>query len=161
TAWKLAMSIQAPDVIGGAWGGFHATQNLVDSYEMKNGKLISDPTSGYDDQNPYKDRDSRLDKSILRNGSPWKGVIVETFEGGNANRTENGDRTQTGYGLKKFIDEKYITADDVYQGGDNDWIFMRYAEILLIYAEAQNEASGPDAAVLAAINEVRKRSDQP
>lgn len=161
TAWKLAMSIQAPSVIGGAWGGFHATQNLVDSYEMKDGKLITDPSSSYDSKDPYKDRDSRLDKSILRNGASWKGVTVETFEGGNANKATNGDRTKTGYGLRKFINETYITADNVYQGADNDWIYMRYAEILLIYAEAQNEATGVDAAVLNAINKVRQRSGQP
>ena len=161
TAWKLAMSIQAPDVIGGAWGAFHATQNLVDAYEMKNGKLISDPTSGYDPQNPYSNRDSRLDKSLLRNGSAWKGTTVETFEGGNANRASNGDRTKTGYGLRKFIDEKYITAAEVYQGGDNDWIYMRYAEVLLNYAKAQNEAVGPDATVEAALNLVRARAGQP
>lgn len=161
TAWKLHMSIQNPDVIGGAWGAFHATQNLVNSYEMKNGKLISDPTSGYDDQNPYKDRDSRLDKSIIRNGAMFKGVVVETFEGGNANRASNGDRTKTGYGLRKFIDERFLTADDVYRGGDNDWIFMRYAEVLLNYAEAKNETGQPDQSVFDAINEVRDRSDQP
>ncbi len=161
TAWKLAMSIEAPAVIGGAWGGFHATQNLVDCYEMKDGKLITDPSANYDKNDPYKDRDSRLDKSILRNGSSWKGVTVETFEGGNANKATNGDRTKTGYGLKKFIDEKYVTADDVYQGANNDWIYMRYAEILLIYAEAQNEAAGVDGTVLAAINKVRQRAGQP
>jgi hypothetical protein len=161
TAWKLAMSIEAPSVIGGAWGAFHATQNFVDSYEMKDGKSITDPSSSYDKNDPYKNRDSRLDKSVLRNGSSWKGVTVETFEGGNANKPTNGDRTKTGYGLKKFIDEKYVSADAVYQGGDNDWIYMRYAEILLIFAEAQNEVAGPDGTVLAAINKVRARSGQP
>jgi len=161
TAWKLAMSIEAPSPIGGAWGAFHATQNFVDSYEMKDGKLITDPTSSYDKNNPYANRDSRLDKSVLRNGSSWKGVTVETFEGGNANKPTNGDRTKTGYGLKKLIDEKYVSADAVYQGGDNDWIFMRYAEILLNYAEAQNEVAGADGTVLAAINKVRERSGQP
>jgi hypothetical protein len=161
TAWKLAMSIEAPSVIGGAWGAFHATQNLVDCYETTDGKLITDPTGNYDKNDPYKNRDSRLDKSVLRNGSSWKGVTVETFEGGNANKPTNGDRTKTGYGLKKFIDEKYISADAVYQGADNDWIYMRYAEVLLIYAEAQNEAVGPDVNVLAALNKVRRRSGQP
>lgn len=161
TAWMLHMSIQNPDVIGGAWGGFHATQNLVNAYEMKNGKLISDPTSGYEAQNPYKDRDSRLDKSLIHNGSVFKGVTVETFEGGNANKPTNGDRTKTGYGLRKFIDERFLTADDVYRGGDNDWIYMRYAEVLLNYAEARNEAVGADGTVEAAINEVRRRSGQP
>ncbi len=161
TAWKLAMSIEAPSVIGGAWGAFHATQNFVDSYETKDGKSITDPTSNYDKNDPYTNRDSRLDKSVLRNGSSWKGVTVETFDGGNANKPTNGDRTKTGYGLKKFIDEKYVSGDAVYQGGDNDWIYMRYAEVLLNYAEAQNEAVGPDGTVLAAINQVRARSGQP
>ncbi len=161
TAWKLAMSIEAPAVIGGAWGGFHATQNLVNAYEMKDGKAISDVSSNYDKNNPYANRDSRLDKSVLRNGSSWKGVTVETFEGGNANKVSNGDRTKTGYGLKKFIDEKYVTGDAVYQGADNDWIYLRYAEVLLIYAEAQNEAVGVDGTVLAAINKVRRRAAQP
>lgn len=161
TAWKLAMSIEAPSVIGGAWGSFHATQNLVDSYEMKDGKSITDPSSSYNKNDPYTNRDSRLDNSVLRNGSSWKGVTVETFEGGNANKATNGDRTKTGYGLKKFIDEKYVSADAVYQGADNDWIYMRYAEILLMYAEAQNEAVGPEGTGLAAINKVRARAGQP
>jgi hypothetical protein len=46
-------------------------------------------------------------------------------------------------------------------GADNDWIFIRYAEVLLNYAEAQNEAVGPDASVLDAVNQVRARSGQP
>ena len=161
TAWKLAMSIQAPDVVGGAWGGFSPTQNLVDAYEMKNGKSVSDPSSGYNSQDPYKDRDSRLDQSMLRNGSSWKGVTVQTFDGGNAQNASNGDRSKTGYGLKKLLDEKYVTADQVYQGGDNDWIYIRYAEVLLNFAEAQNEAAGPDASVYTAINLVRQRAGQP
>jgi len=133
----------------------------VDAYEMKNGKKVTDATSGYNPQDPYKDRDSRLDQSILRNGSPWKGVTVETFDGGNAQNASNGDRTKTGYGLKKLLDDKYVTADQVYQGGDNDWIYIRYAEVLLNYAEAQNEAVGPDASVYTAINLVRQRAGQP
>ena len=161
TPWKLAMSIQAPDVVGGAWGGFSPTQNLVDAYETKSGKSISDPSSDYNSQDPYTNRDSRLDQSILHNGSAWKGVTVQTFDGGNAQNASNGDRTKTGYGLKKLLDDKYVTADQVYQGGDNDWIYIRYAEVLLNYAEAQNEASGPDASVYSAINLVRQRAGQP
>ena len=161
TPWKLSMSIQVPDVLGGAWGGFSPTQNLVDAYEMKNGKPISDAASGYNPQQPYTDRDSRLDQSVLRNGSTWKGITVETWEGGNAQKAANGDRTKTGYGLRKMVDEKYVNADQVYQGGDNDWIYIRYAEVLLNYAEAQNEAVGADGTVESAINLVRARAGQP
>jgi starch-binding outer membrane protein, SusD/RagB family len=154
---KWYMSV--PGVNDGAWGGFCPTQNLVDAYEMKNGKLISDPTSGYDPQNPYADRDSRLDKSIVHQGTKYKaGVIIETFRGGNTNNTNRLDSPKTGYGLLKLVDTSKWGAAG---GADNDWIFIRYAEVLLNYAEAKNEASGPDATVYDAINQVRARSGQP
>jgi hypothetical protein len=115
TAWMLHMSIRPNP--WGAWGAFHATQNLVDSYEMKNGLLPDQPGSGYDEQNPYANRDSRLDRSMLFNGSQFKGFTVETFQSadlsvfpdGNAAERTNGDRTKTGYGLRKFIDDRYLT----------------------------------------------------
>ncbi|WP_113637209.1 RagB/SusD family nutrient uptake outer membrane protein [Nubsella zeaxanthinifaciens] len=167
TAWMLHMSIRPNP--WGAWGAFHATQNLVDSYEMKNGLLPDQPGSGYDEQNPYANRDSRLDRSMLFNGSQFKGFTVETFQSadlsvfpdGNAAERTNGDRTKTGYGLRKFIDDRYLTSDAVYQGGDNDWIYMRYAEVLLNYAEARNEFSGPDGTVYDALDAVRARAGQP
>jgi len=153
---KWYMSV--PNADDGAWGGFSPTQNLVDAYEMKNGKPISDPASGYNAQNPYTNRDSRLDKSILHQGSIYKkGIIVETYRGGNTNNITRGDSSKTGYGLLKMIDTSKYGANNA----DNDWIFFRYAEVLLNYAEAQNEASGPDASVYDAINMVRIRSGQP
>lgn len=154
---KWYMSV--PGVNDGAWGGFCPTQNLVDAYEMKNGKPITDPTSGYDPQNPYTNRDGRLDKSILHQGSVYKaGVIIETFRGGNTNNSTRFDSAKTGYGLLKMVDtSKYGAAGDA----DNDWIFIRYAEVLLNYAEARNEATGPDASVYAALQLVRARAGQP
>jgi starch-binding outer membrane protein, SusD/RagB family len=154
---KWYMSV--PGVNDGAWGGFCPTQNLVDAYEMKNGKPISDPTSGYNPQAPYTDRDSRLDKSVLHQGSVYKaGIIIETFRGGNTNNTNRLDSPKTGYGLLKMVDTSKWGAAG---GADNDWIYIRYAEVLLNYAEAKNEASGPDATVYDAINQVRARAGQP
>ena len=154
---KWYMSV--PGVNDGAWGGFCPTQNLVDAYEMKNGKPITDPTSGYDPQDPYTDRDSRLDKSILHQGSVYKaGIIIETFRGGNTNNTNRLDSAKTGYGLLKMVDTSKWGAAG---GADNDWIFIRYAEVLLNYAEAQNEAVGPDATVYEALRQVRARAGQP
>jgi hypothetical protein len=126
---------------------------------MKNGKPITDATSGYDPQNPYTDRDSRLDKSILHQGSKYKaGIIIETFRGGNTNNTNRLDSPKTGYGLLKMVDtSKYGAAGNA----DNDWIFIRYAEVLLNYAEAKNEATGPEQSVYDAINQVRARAGQP
>lgn len=154
---KWYMSV--PNANDGAWGGFSPTQNLVDAYEMKNGKPITDPTSGYDPQSPYTSRDNRLDKSILHQGSVYKaGIVIETYRGGNTNNTNRLDSSKTGYGLLKMVDtSKYGAAGNA----DNDWIFIRYAEVLLNYAEAQNEATGPDQSVYDAINQVRARAGQP
>lgn len=153
---KWYMSV--PNADDGAWGGYCPTQNLVDAYEMKNGKPITDGTSGYDPQDPYTNRDSRLDKTVLHQGSVYKkGIIIETYRGGATNNTTRGDSSKTGYGLLKMVDTSKYGANNA----DNDWIFIRYAEVLLNYAEAQNEATGPDATIYDAINQVRARSGQP
>ncbi len=150
-SYMLGMSVGLSD---GTWAGFAPTQNLVDSYEMTNGKPITDPASGYDPQNPYADRDARMDQTIIRNGSEWKGITVYTYDGANAT-------SQTSYGLKKFLDDNLRISSQTYQGQDNNWIFFRLGEVLLNYAEAQNEAVGPDASVYEAINRVRNRAGQP
>ncbi len=85
-------------------------------------------------------------------------MIIETFRGGNTNNSNRFDSSKTGYGLLKLVDtSKYAGNGDA----DNDWIFIRYAEVLLNYAEAKNEATGPDQSVYDAINMVRARSGQP
>ncbi|MFA9390831.1 MAG: RagB/SusD family nutrient uptake outer membrane protein [Prolixibacteraceae bacterium] len=144
----------------GTWGGFSPTQDIVDAYEMKNGQLISDPTSGYDAQNPYANRDERLSQTIVYNGSMWRGEEVGEYVGGNANTNL---QVNCGYGLKKF-DEEAPMGTAFYDGSyaqENNWIYFRYAEVLLNYAEAQNEVAGPDQSVYDAINKVRNRAGQP
>lgn len=72
-------------------------------------------------------------------------------------------KARCGYGPKKFIEE-LDPSTNLYGGyaQSNNWPYFRYAEILLNYAEAQNEAlSVPDQSVYDAINEVRSRSGQP
>jgi hypothetical protein len=56
----------------------------------------------------------------------------------------------------KMLDES-STLISSYKPGSHYWVFMRYAETLLDYAEAQNEAVGPDQSVYDAINEIRQR----
>jgi hypothetical protein len=147
-----------------SWGGVAITQDLVDVYQMANGKDITDPASGYDPQNPYVGREKRFYQSIVYDGIQWLGQeMVIRWGFGSANQVDigsGGDNTDTGYYLRKGIDPRFCT-----QGNNNangaDYIIYRYAEVLLSYAEAQNEAVGPDASVYDAVNKVRDRSDLP
>ncbi|MEI2273015.1 RagB/SusD family nutrient uptake outer membrane protein [Sphingobacterium sp. ML3W] len=137
----------------GGWGGNTPYQNLVDAYQMKNGlaPLNEDGTvntaSGYDPNNPYVNRDPRFDATILHNGSMYRGRAVETFiPGGQDSREgrDNWNTSKTGYYLRKFMNDAYPLENPWGNAGFQPWNYFRYAEILLNFAEAANEAYGPD-----------------
>lgn len=144
------------------FGSFYVpTKKLVDSYQMANGKDISDPASGFDPQNPYKNRDPRLRYSIFVLGDTLpNGKIYNSVPGsGTADAVDySWFATQTGFNVKK-----YITREDLVQpeNGGVNLILLRYAEVLLIYAEAKIEMNQPDQSVLDAINLVRNRVNMP
>lgn len=143
------------------WAGNTPLQNLVDAYQMDNGKNIDDPTSGYDPNNPYVNRDKRFYYSILYNGASYRGRSIETFEPGGRDSKDgpsNWNTTKTGYYLRKFMNDNNPIIDPWSSSGQQPWIYFRYAEILLNYAEAQNEAAGPDQTVYNAVNQIRQRS---
>ena len=147
-----------------AWGNISPTQNLVDDYQMDNGLPITDPASGYDPQDPYKNRESRFYQSIVYDGSTWQGDVFESRIGGN-NQIDLGstsDITNTGYNGRLTLDEsiKGQTSLGTSPNTSNYQIY-RFAETLLSYAEAQNEAAGPDASVYDAVNRVRARVSLP
>jgi hypothetical protein len=159
--------ILGPVIVRGgqqAWGNLAPTQNLVDDYEMDNGKPISDPTSGYDPQNPYVNREKRFYESIVYDGSTWQGDIWQSRTGGN-NQIDLGsssDISNTGYNARKTLDESINGQTSLgISPGTSNYIFYRYAEVLLNYAEAQNEAAGPDQSVYNAVNQVRTRVSLP
>lgn len=143
------------------WGHVDPTQELVDTYAMANGLPITDPASGYDSQNPYVNREKRFYQSIVYDGAEWLGDIMIMKQGvGSLNATDLNNSsisTRTGYYTRKLVNPKYAGAQD--NGNSANWIIFRYAEVLLSYAEAQNEAVGPDASVYEAINAIRGRSD--
>lgn len=151
----------------GGWAGNTPLQNLVDDYEMDNGKSITDPTSGYDANNPYVHRDPRFAATVLYNGATYRGQTIETFiPGGKDSKDgpDNWNTTKTGYYLKKFMNDAYPLQNPWGNAGFQPWIYFRYAEILLNFAEAANEAYGPDAvpsgstlSARTAINQIRSR----
>lgn len=148
----------------GAWGGNTPLQNMVDAYEMNNGKPIDDPASGYNPQDPYTNRDPRFYATILYNGTQYRGREYQTFLPGGLDSKDGKDNwntSKTGYNLRKFMDDKNPIDNPWDVAGLQPWIYFRYAEILLNYAEAQNEASGPDASVYDAVNTIRRRAVMP
>ena len=151
----------------GGWAGNTPLQNLVDDYEMMDGKSITDPTSGYDPTHPYANRDPRFAATVLYNGATYRGQTIDTFiPGGKDSKDgpDNWNTTKTGYYLKKFMNDAYPLQNPWGNAGFQPWIYFRYAEILLNFAEAANEAYGPDAvpsgstlSARAAINQIRSR----
>lgn len=128
-----------------SWGNMQPTQELVDDYCMANGLPISDPASGYDKNNPYKGREKRFYQSILYDGSKWQGEEIITRVGvGSPNEIDTSsesDVTNTGYYTRKTIDESVNGADNLQMSnGMANYIFFRYADVLLMYAEASLEA---------------------
>lgn len=150
-----------------SWGGVNPTQELVDDYDMDNGKSISDPTSGYNPQKPYDNREPRFYESIVYDGSYWYNDTIYTRQGiGSPNEidlSDHNDATQTGYYQRKGLNDKITLGADNWNNGTSaqNYYYFRYAEVLLNYAEAQNEAVGPDATVYSAINMVRERAKLP
>lgn len=139
--------------VGMTNGGAGATcpsQNLVDAFEMRTtGKPITDPTSGYDPANPYLNRDPRLGFIVVLNNSTMglntnnSARITESFQGGLDGIGVKIGATTTGYYLRKSCVENYdLTRTNTRA---KSWVLMRFAEVLLNFAEAMNEAYGPDA----------------
>jgi hypothetical protein len=157
---------------GGAQGQMDPTQNHVDLYEMAaTGKGITEPGSGYNPQQPYVGRDPRFYANILYNGAPWQGKTIETWAqyGANGNLTANGKDynpnsiiyTATRYYCKKYWPEVYNRIGGTSGTTLLNYVFFRYGEVLLNYAEALNESDGPVADVYNSINQIRKRAGMP
>ena len=146
------------------WLGFghsHPIQNLVDDYEMKSGLLPEDDPN-YDPQDPYVNRDPRFYDTILYDGAPFKERTIETFTPGGEDSPDGSNSawnaTETGYYVRKFIDESYCGCNSGPSGSSSPtWIWFRYGEVLLNYAEVMYHL-GDEATAREYINKVRSRS---
>ncbi|WP_142682846.1 RagB/SusD family nutrient uptake outer membrane protein [Chitinophaga polysaccharea] len=143
------------------------TQSLVDSYECTDGLTI-DQSPLFNPQQPFANRDPRLGYTIALPGSVFFNYQFETHKDSlmcwnynttPATRIANQDATNayasfSGYCWRKYVDLK--DKDNTRQS-TLSIILARYAEILLIYAEAKIEANELDGTVYQAINAVRGR----
>lgn len=151
----------------GGWSSITPTQEMINAYWDKDGNTFTPPSAAtraanYNNGTPnaayqdeFKNRDTRLYASVLFPGAPWgrfnNGYKFSWGKGG-------GNNSVTGYNFKKLIDPAFIEND---WDGAQDFAIIRYAEILLSYAEAKNEVSGPDATIYAALDDVRDRAGMP
>lgn len=136
------------------------TQNLVEAFPMKDGKKIGESQNyPYSTDNQYANRDPRLDMTVLHNGSNWLGRQLATYQGGGNNPTSSSLYSRTSYYMCKFMGD-YTSGTREYNGNNpHPWVVLRYAEVLLNYAEAQNEfLDAPDQSVYDCIIELRKRA---
>ena len=141
---------------GGEFGGAGAvqpTQNFVDLFEMSNGLYIDEDGSGYDENNPYANRDPRFYKTVIYHGSTWQGTVMDVTP---TSTIFSSGTFLTGYFVRKYLPEevKKNSTTTAY----HNWIYFRLAEMYLNYAEAMNEVEGPTQRVRDAINTVRARS---
>jgi hypothetical protein len=159
----------------GGNGGLCPSQNLVDMYDMADGSspfAQYDPTgapvytnntpaintaSGYDEAKPWVNRDPRLAATVLYNGVKWGNGIINVVLGQRDNPIGNTNATSTGYYVRKYIPETILSAEHS-QSAYRLWTIMRYAEILLNYAEALNEAKGPGTEVYNMLDKIRHRA---
>ena len=139
------------------WKGEQGTQDLINEYEAIDGKPTA-TSAVYDATKPFEKRDPRMRQTFFFAGDTkaqgWP------FTGDLAVATPGKDSWTVGfYPVKKWLDPSLVNPD---YGAidDNDFVLLRYADILLMHAEAENEANGPASAV-ASVNLVRQRAGMP
>ncbi len=122
-------------------GYMNPTEDLVEAYGMT-AKTYKNRNVDYNPADPYslvnaKKREDRLRYTVYFNASLLKDTIVSSFVGGKDGLFSAPTATKTGYYMSKFIDPSL----DLAKGNTSlrGWVYMRYAEILLNYAEALNE----------------------
>ncbi len=159
------------------WG---PTQNLIDSFQAIDGLPI-DQSPLYDAANPFANRDPRLDLYCVRPHSRLLGIQFEphssfarvnnywpVINGTSATPTQvsntdatNAYRSFSGYLWRKHQDVSDYNNNSVSGNSDLNCGIFRYAELLLLYAEAKIESNSIDASVYEAINKVRRRAGMP
>lgn len=145
------------------------TQDLVAAYEMKNGMLPEQEGSGFRPLHPFSGRDPRLEATIWFDEATFCGIEFQTWRRDIDSEKPWGKDyirgyARTGFFLKKYMDKDLNPTNNVTV--PNSYPIIRYADILLLYAEALNEyyddpSSVPDDAVCWAISEVRARAGMP
>jgi hypothetical protein len=154
----------------GGWGGAQAPSwDLFSAFLCTDGLPI-DESPLYDPREPFNNRDPRCAATIVEFSSLHLNFIYQphpdslqvmnyntgTMQTNNDTRSVAPFASFNGLLLKKGVDEEWLPNF----AAENDKIIMRYADVLLMYAEAKIELGEIDQSVLDAINQVRARAYQ-
>ncbi len=136
---------------GNGWGSITPTDQLANSFYMRDG-LPSSQSPLFDANNPYANRDPRLLGNLFVPGlSTWRGETYKASLSG----------FSPFFAVRKWVDPNALIGENGCSCNETNFILYRYADILMIFAEATNELSGPTAAVYDAVNQIRKRAGMP
>jgi starch-binding outer membrane protein, SusD/RagB family len=159
------------------WG---PTQDLINTFQCKDGLPVTESPL-FDASKPFENRDPRLDMYCVRPHARYLGYQFEpntsfatvknywpVLNGqsatpssvANADAT-NAYRSFSGYLWRKPVDIADFASTSVSGVSDLNVGIFRFAELLLIYAEAKIEANNIDNSVYDAINRVRRRAQMP
>lgn len=151
---------------GVKWGApmnaIEASMNLANEYYCTDGlpitesslfpkELLPGGANAYSKANQdlrmWENRDPRLKGTLFVPGMTWNGKYYETI----------------GSASSSVCVRKWYTPEDTQHeyDGSLDYYVIRYAEVLLSYAEALIEKGGSDAKAISLIDEVRERACMP
>ncbi len=132
-------------------------KSLVDSYWTLQGRKIDEcPLHSKEEYelNPGLNRDPRYSASIMGNGDIFYGEEIDIYNENSPMFYEKERASKSGYWFRKFVDE----ADAFKSGGTMEYGLLRYAEVLLTYAEAKIMLNDVDDLAKSCINQIRKRA---
>lgn len=161
------------DLYYGAWTTCGVTRDLVDAFECTDGQKWGESpltvsvdesllaTGALDEANKaeraklFQHRDRRLYETVCHSG-----LGDFSMDGQDGDPVTITNQMQTGFGMMKLLQPTTVMPSNS-TVSDADVIILRYAEVLMMIAEAENEANGPTRKVYDAINQIRVRSGQP
>lgn len=137
TSHNLSRELWVPN----DYSRFVPTKSMIECYLTSDGKVWNPSTATYY-ADVFKNRDPRMTQSILAPGTAWEGgkdgnqynTNKSVFTYPKMTNDKDGCMTYSGYYMRKYVEPstvQYVGHDD------NDIIIMRYAEVLLNYAEAR------------------------
>ncbi len=131
-------------------GMMGATQDLVNAFPMKNGYPITDSRSGYDPGDPYKDRDPRFysvifhnNAKVIRAGKTEVMYSFENWEDGKDAANASSKNSRTNYHIKKMVWMGLNWSDASINRQPHSNFYIRWAHMVLTFAEAANHVAGP------------------